>query len=135
MKRCAFCAEEIQDDAVVCRYCGLDLQGRSIRPLSSSTPATATTILSIPQRHAILTRALQTQLIANVRIESQSDTQAVLIFGKAPNHVLHFLVGLFTLGIWWIVWVVLVLTNREFKRVITVNEFGAIESRDMVSSP
>jgi hypothetical protein len=32
---------------------------------------------------------------------------------KPLNHVLHFLIGLFTFGAWWLVWLVLAMVPRR----------------------
>lgn len=54
------------------------------------------------------------------RIESESADYVFLVKGARVNHLLHFIVGIFTLGLWWIVWIAIAAQGGErrhtFKR-------------------
>jgi hypothetical protein len=74
--------------------------------------------------------ALATAVANSVRdgwgVQSQTDFQAVLVKGSKPNHVLHLLLTLLTLGLWAIVWVVVAFIGGEKHRVIQVDEYGNV---------
>lgn len=79
---------------------------------------------SADERKEALARAVHTQVAQGARIESQSDFSAVLVKGHRPNHLLHFFIGLVTLGFWWLVWIALVLMGGEKRMAVSVDEWG-----------
>lgn len=81
---------------------------------------------SLEQRRSILASAVAQQVRKGWRVESQTDYQATLAKGHRPNHLLHLILTLLTLGIWGIVWIIVTLTNREKRKSIAVDEFGNI---------
>jgi hypothetical protein len=78
------------------------------------------------ERKGLLANTLQGQVAGGARIESQGDFQAVVVSGHRTNHLLHFLIGVFTLGLWWIVWFFIAIFGGEKRRMINVDQFGNV---------
>jgi hypothetical protein len=79
---------------------------------------------SSDERKAILARQIATMVAQGRRVESQSDYQAVLVKGHRPNHVLHLILTIITVGLWGIVWLALVLFGGEKREMVTVDDWG-----------
>jgi len=86
-----------------------------------------TTRRSPDERKAILAQQLQSGVARGLRIESQSDYQAVLVEGKPVNHTLHAIITIFSCGLWGIVWIVMAITGGEKREMIVVDEFGNVQ--------
>lgn len=71
---------------------------------------------------------------AGWRVESQTTFQAVLVSGAKVNHLLHFVVGLFTCGFWWLFWILIAALGGESRMVLTVDDSGTVHQTKPVSS-
>ncbi|MDO9557263.1 MAG: hypothetical protein Q7J82_06750, partial [Coriobacteriia bacterium] len=52
-----------------------------------------------------LSDAIQWQVLRGARVESRERGSAVLVFGRRVDHLTHFIIALFTCGIWVPVWI------------------------------
>lgn len=86
----------------------------------------STTRRTADERKVILSQQLQTAAARGLRIESQSDFQAVLVEGKPVNHTLHAILTIFTCLLWGIVWAIIAGTGGETRQMVVVDEFGNV---------
>jgi len=88
-----------------------------------------TNIKAPEERKAALAAAVAHAISSHnrTRIESQTDYQAVIVRGSRPNHVLHLILSVLTLGFWAVfVWLPLTLFGGEKRSVISVDEYGNV---------
>ncbi len=78
-----------------------------------------------------LAMAIQREVAAGQRVESQSDLNAILVSGKPVNHVLHLILSLVTCGAWAIVWIVLAFVGGERRIVLNVDDYGNVLRQEM----
>jgi hypothetical protein len=79
----------------------------------------------IEQRKAALADRVQYFVGSGYRVESQTDFQAILVRGRRPNHLLHLILSVITVGLWALfVWLPLAIFGGEKRKVITVDEYG-----------
>lgn len=83
--------------------------------------------LSDDQRQAIFAEQLQQATARGLRLESQIRFQAVLVEGRPISHTLHLALAFFTVGIWGIVWAVMVKRGGEKVHQLVVDEFGNVQ--------
>ena len=92
-----------------------------------SIAATAPAKLTPDERSERLTILLRSDTANGWRVISQTQTGAQLEKGKHTSHLLHFVLGLFTLGLWWLfVWLPLVLFGGLKQRYVSIDEWGNV---------
>ena len=67
---------------------------------------------------ALASRSVDELVAQGWRIESESAEYVFLVRGRPVNHLLHFLVGIFTLGLWWIVWILVAANGGEKRHTV-----------------
>lgn len=72
------------------------------------------------QRKQQLSNMVAMEVARGWRVESQTDTMAVVVRGKKPNHILHLLLTVFTLGLWLPVWLIVAMVSGEKRKTLSV---------------
>jgi hypothetical protein len=98
--------------------------GENVSENEAGTPAPMQEPKTPDERKALLAQAVANSVHEGWRVESQTDFQAVMARGHRPNHILHLILTIVTLGIWAIVWILLTLLGGEKRAVVSVDEYG-----------
>jgi hypothetical protein len=100
-------------------------------PVGGTAPAVSTAQRGHAERRALLAQQLQQAAARGLRVESQTDYQAVLVEGRPVNHILHAILTVFTCLLWGIVWAVIAATGGEKRHQLIVDDFGNVHWQNL----
>jgi hypothetical protein len=99
----------------------------TVAPVVSATTATDGPLTkATDERKSALDAALARYGAGGWRIENRSDFQATIAKGHRVNHVLHLILTIVTLGLWAVVWILMVIFGGEKRELVTVDPYGNI---------
>lgn len=81
------------------------------------------------ERLSALSTAVAHRTREGWRVEATVGYSVTLVRGHRPNHVLHALLSLFTLGLWLPAWAVVAAATRERRVTLAVDDFGQVALR------
>ncbi len=81
---------------------------------------------SLDARRQALAMAVAQEVAGGGRVESQTDTNAVIVRGSKPNHTLHLILSLVTCGCWLLVWPIIALVQKEHRTALQVDPYGQV---------
>ena len=84
--------------------------------------------MSEADRVAALDEAVAKNVRAGWRVESRGQYQAVVVKGSKPNHILHLILSIVTLGLWIPVWILLTITSKVKRDTLTVDVDGVVRN-------
>jgi hypothetical protein len=83
------------------------------------------------ERREALDGAVQRAVEKGARLESRTDYSAVLVVANKPNHVLHLVLSIVTLGIWLLTWFLVIRRGDEARIQVTVDGDAVIHTRPL----
>ena len=84
-------------------------------------------VLKSPEtRVAILNAKVVDMSRAGWRVVTMHGEQAVMACGHRPNHILHLLLSIVTVGLWLPIWIIIGCTTKERQRLMVVDPYGRI---------
>jgi hypothetical protein len=95
-------------------------------PTGSTADAQVAQKIDSEERREELNRVLNESIRKGWKVESQTDFTATIVKGKRPNHILHLILSVVTALLWVPVWIFLSITKHEDRRLIQVDETGAV---------
>jgi hypothetical protein len=89
---------------------------------ADATPET----VSDDERREALAKTIANNIKGGWRVESQTEYTATMAKGHRPNHVLHLILTIITVGVWLIVWILVSILSGEKRLALRVDAAGEV---------